>query len=161
MNCLCYLIWSILLSHVFNTLKIMYLMNVSVGGFLRCFWFGTVIFPLPGWNRKKPPKFTDLRERWRLKGFPSRFHPLQGWRFRDCPHLVPCNQCLGSGTKWCCVHNLSTLYATVYIISQLSPCQTPFWNMSLTVMTKQWTAPELTKTVCTQGHQCLTFVLGY
>ena len=52
MNCLCYLIWSILLSHVFNTLKISN-MNVSVGGFLHCFWFATVIFPLPGWNRKK------------------------------------------------------------------------------------------------------------
>ena len=48
----CVTYWSILFSHVFNTLKISN-MNVSVGGFLHCFWFATVIFPLPGWNRKK------------------------------------------------------------------------------------------------------------
>ena len=67
----------------------MYLMNVSVGGFLRCFWFATVIFPLPGWNLKKTPKFTDLWERWRLKGFPSRFHPLQGWGLSPLGSLQP------------------------------------------------------------------------
>ena len=27
---------------------------------------------------------------------------------RGCPHLVFRNQCLGAGTKWCCVHTLST-----------------------------------------------------
>ena len=48
--------WSILFSHVFNTLKISN-MNVSVGGFLHCFWFATVIFPLPRWNRKKKLNF--------------------------------------------------------------------------------------------------------
>ena len=31
---------------------------------------------------------------------------------RGCPHLVPGNQCLATGTKWCCVHTLSTRYVT-------------------------------------------------
>ena len=116
MNCLCYLIWSILLSHVFNTLKISN-MNVSVGGFLHCFWFATVIFPLPGWNRKKTLNLLIC------KVSPVVFILC---KVGDCPHLVPCNQCLGSGTKWCCVHNLSTLYATVFLITQLSPFRRHF-----------------------------------
>ena len=31
----------------------------------------------------------------------------------------------------------------------ISPCQRPFWNMTLAASTQQWTAPDLTKTVCT------------
>ena len=34
---------------------------------------------------------------------PGRFSVI-----RSCPHLVFRNQCLGAGTKWCCVHTLST-----------------------------------------------------
>ena len=34
-----------------------------------------------------------------------------------CPHLVLENQCLGTGTKCCCVQILSTWYVTVYIIT--------------------------------------------
>ena len=34
----------------------------------------------------------------------------------------------------------------------ITPCHTPFGNMSLAVSIKQWTAPEQTKTVCTQGE---------
>ena len=57
-----------------------------------------------------------------------------------------------------CVHN--------YFIS---PCQTPFWNMSLAASTKPWTAPDLLKTVYAQGpgaHFCavvqgLVLVLGH
>ena len=48
---------------------------------------------------------------------------------RASPHLVPGNQCLGTGTKWWCVHTLSTWYETVHSYSIL-PCQTPFWNMT-------------------------------
>ena len=36
---------------------------------------------------------------------------------RTCPHLVPGNQCLGTGTKWCCVHSLSTRSETVFIVT--------------------------------------------
>ena len=36
---------------------------------------------------------------------------------RGCPHLVLENQCLGIGTKWFCVHILSTWYVTVYMIT--------------------------------------------
>lgn len=57
-----------------------------------------------------------------------------------------------------CVHSYSN-----------SPHQTPFWNVSLTASTKQWTAILLAKTVCTKGpgaHFCvreqgLDLVLGY
>ena len=104
----------------------MYLMNVSVGGFLRCFWFATVIFPLPGWNRKKPPKFTDLRERWRLKGFPSRFHPLQGWGLSPLGSLQPVpgqrhKMVLCSQFEYpiCnCVHNYSTFAMSDVILKR-------------------------------------------
>ena len=36
---------------------------------------------------------------------------------RACPHLVPGNQGLGTGTKWCCVHSLSTRSETVFIVT--------------------------------------------
>ena len=36
---------------------------------------------------------------------------------RACPHLVPGNQCLGTGTKWCCLHTLSTRCETVFIFT--------------------------------------------
>ena len=31
------------------------------------------------------------------------------------------NQCLGTGTKWCCVHTLSTRNVTVYIVTPFRP----------------------------------------
>ena len=40
-----------------------------------------------------------------------------GKDLRGCPHLVLENQCLGTGTKRCCVQILSTWYVTVYIIT--------------------------------------------
>ena len=40
----------------------------------------------------------------------------------------------------------------MYIVTPLRPCHTPVGNMSLAVSIKQWTAPEQTKTVCTQGE---------
>ena len=42
--------------------------------------------------------------------------------------FVPGNQCLGTGTKWCCVHTLSTRYVTVYIVNST---QTPFLRRKL------------------------------
>ena len=48
---------------------------------------------------------------------------------RSCPHLVPGNQCLGTGTKCCCVHTLSTRWDCVHSYS-ISPCHTPFWNLT-------------------------------
>ena len=38
---------------------------------------------------------------------------------RNCPHLVPENQCLGTGTKWRCVHRLTVPdTVTAYIITR-------------------------------------------
>ena len=56
--------------------------------------------------------------------------------------FVPGNQCLGKGTKWCCVHTLSTRYVTVYIVNS---SQTPFLSWSLAARTKQWTASKVQK----------------
>ena len=63
---------------------------------------------------------------------------------RGCPHLEPGNQCLGTGTKWCCVHTVSTRYATAYIVTPFIPVRRHFLkNMSLATITKPWTATEL------------------
>ena len=73
---------------------------------------------------------------------------------RGCPHSVLGNQCMGTGTKWCCVHTSSTRYVTVCKVHKvLSPCQTPFSNMSLVARTKQWTAWNLKNCVHT-GTRC-------
>ena len=45
---------------------------------------------------------------------------------RACPHLVLGNQCLGTGTKWYCVHTLSTRYVTVYITYSFRPIRRHF-----------------------------------
>lgn len=45
---------------------------------------------------------------------------------KGCSHSFPRNQCLGTGTKWSCVHTLSTQYVIDYIILPFSLCQTPF-----------------------------------
>ena len=42
--------------------------------------------------------------------------------------FVPRNQCLGTGTKWCRVHTLSTRYVTVYIVNSR---RTPFLRRKL------------------------------
>ena len=70
-----------------------------------------------------------------------------------CPHLVPESHCLGSGTKWCCVHTMSTRYVTVYIVNS---SQTPFLSWSLAARTKQWTASKVQKQ-CAQKLPVLTF----
>lgn len=75
-----------------------------------------------------------------------------GNTLRGRPHLLLGNQCPGRVTKCCCVHTLSNRYVKSCVHSySLSPCRTPFWNMSLATNTKQWTAEELTKAMCTQG----------
>ena len=51
-----------------------------------------------------------------------------------CLLFVPGNQCLGTGTKWCCGHTMSTRYVTVYIVNS---SQTPFWIWILVARTKQ------------------------
>ena len=53
-----------------------------------------------------PAAFTVLGTRC-LRNYPG-----------NCPHLVPENQYLGTGTKWCCVHRLSIWYVTAYIITR-------------------------------------------
>ena len=45
---------------------------------------------------------------------------------RACPHLVSGNQCLGTGTKWCSVHSLSTRYETVFIVTPFRPVRRHF-----------------------------------
>ena len=45
---------------------------------------------------------------------------------RGCSHLMLGNQCLGTGTKWCCVHTLSTRYLTVYIVTLFRPIRLHF-----------------------------------
>ena len=81
---------------------------------------------------------------------------------RGCQNLVPGRKPLHGYSEYpiCdCVHSYS-----------ISPCQTPFLkNMSFGMITKQWMATELTKTVCTQGPgahfrarvQSLDLVLGH
>ena len=71
--------------------------------------------------------------------------------------FVPGNQCLGTGTKWCCVHTLSTRYVTVYIVNS---SQTPFFSWSLAARTKQWTASKVQKQ-CAQKLPVLTFAPEY
>ena len=56
-----------------------------------------------------------------------------------------------------CVHTWSTWYVTVYIVTPFSPCQTPFWNMSLVVTTERWTAQNLQK-LCADRDPVPTFV---
>ena len=51
-----------------------------------------------------------------------------------CLLFVPGNQCLGTGTKWCYGHTMSTRYVTVYIVNS---SQTPFWIWILVARTKQ------------------------
>ena len=75
--------------------------------------------------------------------------------FRGCPHLVLGNQCLGTGTKWCCVHTLSTRYVSVYISYSISPCQPPFSNLGLAARTKQWIGlPRTYKKYVHTGTRC-------
>ena len=46
----------------------------------------------------------------------------------NCPNLVPENQCLGTaGTKWCCVHPLSTWYSNSIHNYTISLSKTRFW----------------------------------
>ena len=40
---------------------------------------------------------------------------------RGFPHLMLGNQCLGTSTKWCCVHTLITRYVSVYIVTPFRP----------------------------------------
>ena len=53
-------------------------------------------------------------------------HGSVGGCLRGCPHLVIGNQCLGTGTKWCHVHTLSTRYVTVYIVIPFRPVRCHF-----------------------------------
>ena len=76
------------------------------------------------------------------------------YNLRVCPHSEPWNQCLGPGTKWCCVHTVSTRYATAYIVTPFLSVRRHFFkNMSLATITKPWTATELKNGVHT-GTQC-------
>ena len=45
---------------------------------------------------------------------------------RGYPHLVIGYQCLGAGTKWCCVHTLSARYMTVSIVTPFRPVRRHF-----------------------------------
>ena len=68
------------------------------------------------------------------------------YNLRGCPHLGPGNQCLGTGTKRCCVHTESTRYSTAYIVTPFLPVSRHFFKiMSLATITKPWTATELKK----------------
>ena len=62
------------------------------------------------------PFSTSTRRQWTRK--PS--------SLRGCPHLVLGNQCLGTGTTWCCVHTLSTRYVSVYIVTPFRPVRRHF-----------------------------------
>ena len=74
-----------------------------------------------------------------------------------CLLFVPGNQCLGTGTKWCCVHTMSTRYVTVY---KVNFSQTPFLSWSLAARTKQWTASKVQKQ-CEHKSPVLTFAPEY
>lgn len=73
---------------------------------------------------------------------------------RGCPHLTRQKMVL-------CSH-LEYLIATTGVHDYtISPCQTPFWNLSLAVRTRRWTAPELTKNgVLTRTHRPCTRTLA-
>ena len=47
-------------------------------------------------------------------------------RLRGCTHLVFGDQCLRTNTNWCCVHTLSTRYATVCIVTPFLPVRCHF-----------------------------------
>ena len=47
-------------------------------------------------------------------------------RLRGCTHLVFRDQCLRTNTHWCCVHTLSTRYATVCIVTPFLPVRCHF-----------------------------------
>ena len=89
-----------------------------------------------------PPLLSILDAR---EPVPSYLHKMVLWSYLECPISN-------------CVHS--------YFIS---PCQTPFWNMSSAASTKPWTAPKLSKTVCAQepdAHFCalvqgLVLILGH
>lgn len=73
---------------------------------------------------------------------------------RGCPHLTRQKMVL-------CSH-LEYLIATTGVHDySISPCQTPFWNLSLAVRTRRWTAPELSKNgVLTRTHRPCTRMLA-
>ena len=45
---------------------------------------------------------------------------------RGCTHLVFGDQCLSTNTNWCCIHTLSTRYATVCIVIPFLPVRCHF-----------------------------------
>ena len=84
------------------------------------------------------------------------------YNLRGCPHLGPGNQCLGTGTKRCCVHTESTRYSTAYIVTPFLPVSRHFFKiMSLATITKPWTATELKKKRCAHRDPVPTFVPEY
>lgn len=68
-----------------------------------------------------------------------------------CPHLVPDNQCLSSGRKWCYVGILRTRFVSVYIIISFYPVDAILETRLKIAITKHFTAADLTKTVWTRG----------
>ena len=68
-------------------------------------------------SRRTDCGYTMLNQ-WTMVSPTSYVKDLQ---LRECRYLMPYNQCLGIGTKWCCVHTLSTRYVTVQFYS-ISPC---------------------------------------
>ena len=89
--------------------------------------YGTAWYSRKPWSQKKTSRNNCLEAalHWSLFKFFSNksVRSIGGLRIveRACPHLVPGNQFLGTGTKWCCFHTLSTRYETVFIVTPFRP----------------------------------------
>ena len=50
------------------------------------------------------------------------FYNTVARNIRLCSHLMPEHQCLGTGTKWCCVQTLGTRYVGMFRFNKPSTC---------------------------------------
>ena len=95
--------------------------------------YGTAWYSIKPWSQKKKHRETIASKQHSTNHSPSVFSNksvrlIVDLRIveRACPHLVPGNQCLGTGTKWCSVHSLSTRYETVFIVTPFRPVRRHF-----------------------------------
>ena len=74
-----------------------------------------------------------------------------------CLLFVPGNQCLGTGTKWCCGHTMSTRYVTVYIFKSDA-----ILDLNLSSENKAVNCLKSRKTVCSKvtGAHFFAWVQG-
>ena len=80
---------------------------------------------------------------------------------RGYSHLLFGNQCLGTGTKWCCVHTLtlSTRYVTLNVVNSFRPVRRHFETWA---KQRERSRPEYkVSTLCSLGHRVGAPILAW